>query len=189
MGAPSLNLFVGLVNLTLDQWKMIDTDQWDNGSLTVSEPRNYGSASGSGSTLAINGTAFSSPGTAGRYRVTWDGRNPDNVKYEMSPANEMRVVGNGIQGVPDWNPGASPQMTYNGNGVWTITLNLVGSREIKFLAGNDWPGNLDYEDNGAAAAAGTRKIKWEGGNNFSTPAVSGTYTITLNEHLQTVKIQ
>jgi len=38
-----------------------------------------------------------------------------------------------MQGVPDWNPGASPQMTYSGNGVWTITLNLLAGKEIKFL--------------------------------------------------------
>jgi hypothetical protein len=99
----------------------------------------------------------------------------------------MRVVGNGMTGVPDWNPGSSPQMTYQGNGVWTITLGLVGGKEIKFLSGNDW-GAFDYEDNGTTGIAGERKIRWEGGNNFSTPAASGTYTIRLDENKQTVKI-
>jgi hypothetical protein len=101
----------------------------------------------------------------------------------------MRVVGDGIQGVPDWNPGASPQMTYAGNGVWTITITLVGGKDIKFLAGNDW-GAFDYEDNsGGSTATGTpRKIKWEGGNNFKTPTTTGSYTITLNEYTQTVTI-
>lgn len=93
----------------------------------------------------------------------WDGRDVDNIKYEMSPATEMRVVGDGMQGVNAWDPGASPQMTYNGNGVWSITLTLVAGKDIKFLAGNAW-GAFDYEDNsGGSTATGTpRKIKWEG---------------------------
>ena len=101
----------------------------------------------------------------------------------------MRLVGDGIQGVPDWNPGASPQMTYSGNGVWTLTIALKADKSIKFLAGNDW-GAFDYEDNsGQSQATGTpRKIKWDGGPDFKTPAAAGTYTITLNENTQTVTI-
>ena len=80
-------------------------------------------------------------------------------------------------------------MTYAGNGVWTITLALLANKEIKFLAGNDW-GAFDYEDNsGQSQALGTpRPINWDGGPNFRTPATAGTYTITLNENLQTVTI-
>lgn len=187
MGAPAKNLFLGITNFTTGGWKLIDNNQWNNGDINVLNTRSYGSAGGSGSTMLINDANMPDISTAGRYRVIWDGRNVDNIKYEMSPATEMRVVGNGIQGVPDWNPGASPQMTYSGNGVWTITLTLVGNKEIKFLAGNDW-GAFDYEDNGAGGAPGTRNIKWEGGSNFSTPATTGSYTITLNEYTQKVTI-
>jgi hypothetical protein len=35
-------------------------------------------------------------------------RDVKNMKYQISPATEMRVVGNGLTGVPEWNPGASP---------------------------------------------------------------------------------
>lgn len=188
MGNSATNLFVGVTDFTTGGWKLIDHNDWNNGDITVTNARSYGSTGGSGSTMVINDANMPDIATAGRYRVIWDGRNVDNIKYEMSPATEMRVVGNGIQGVPDWNPGASPQMTYAGNGVWTLTVNLVGSREIKFLAGNDW-GAFDYEDNGDAGVANTRKIKWEGGSNFSTPATSGSYTITLDEKAQTVRIQ
>lgn len=189
MGAPAKNLFVGLTNFTADGWKLIDNNQWNNGDLTIANTRSYGSAGGSGSTLEVNGANMPNITTAGRYRVIWDGRNVDNVKYEISPANEMRVVGNGIQGVPDWNPGASPQMTYGGNGIWTITLTLVANKEIKFLAANDW-GAFDYEDNsgGSQATGVARPIKWEGGGNFNTPTTTGTYTIILNENTQTVTI-
>jgi len=191
MGAPSNNLFVGVTDFTTDGWKLIDDSVWNNGSNAVNETRSYGSAGGSGSTMVVNGDNFPNISTAGRYRVIWDGRNPNNIKYEISPATEMRLVGNGIDqaGVNDWDPPTSPQMTYAGNGVWTITINLKANRDIKFLAGNAW-GAFDYEDNsGGSNAVGTaRKIKWEGGDNFKTPAAAGSYTITLNEKTQTVTI-
>lgn len=191
MGAPATNLFVGLTNLTVDGWKLIDNDSWNTGSNLVDETRSYGTPLPSGSTLEINGANFANPPSAGRYRVIWDGRNVDNTKYEMSPANEMRLVGDGINvpGVNDWDPPTSPQMTYSGNGVWTITIALKANKDIKFLAGNAW-GAFDYEDDsGQSQALGTpRKIKWEGGNNFKTPTVAGTYTITLNEYTQRVTI-
>lgn len=189
MGLAATNLFVGLTNLTTDQWKMIDNDAWNNGSNTISETRSYGTSEGSGSSPEVNGGNFNAPGSAGRYRVIWDGRDRDNIKYEMSPATEMRVVGNGIDGVPDWSPGASPQMTYSGNGVWTITLDLKANQSIKFLAGNDW-GAFDYEDQSGTADLGVdRRISWSsGGSDFKTPTVAGNYTITLNEYTQTVRI-
>jgi hypothetical protein len=93
----------------------------------------------------------------------------------------MRVVGNGIQGVAEWNPGASPQMTYIGSGKWQITLNLIGGKNFKFLSGNDW-GAFDYED------AGGGKINYDGGGDFATPPVSGSYTITLDEYNGTYTI-
>jgi starch-binding outer membrane protein SusE/F len=190
MANAGKNLFIGVSTFTNGGgWKLIDNDQWDSGSQLVDETRSYGSTGGDGSTLAVNGSNFNDFATPGRYRVIWDGRDVNNVKYNFSPATEMRVVGNGMTGVPDWNPGASPQMTYAGNGVWTRTLVLDANEEIKFLAGNDW-GAFDYEDNsGQSQATGVaKKIQWENGPNFRTPTTAGTYTITLNENTQTVTI-
>ncbi len=191
LGAAATNLFVGLTDLTVDGWKLIDNDAWNSGSNTVDETRSYGATGGSGSTMEVNGANFPNPSSAGRYRAIWDGRNPDNIKYEFSPATEMRLVGNGIDvvGVNDWDPPTSPQMIYMGNGVWTITIALEANKDVKFLAGNAW-GAFDYEDNsGGSQALGTpRPIKWEGGDNFKTPTVAGTYTITLNENTQRVTI-
>lgn len=189
MGAPANNLFVGLTDFTAGGWKMIDNDTWNDGSNSVAETRSYGSAGGDGSTMEVNGPNFPDITTTGRYRVIWDGRNVDNIKYFISPATEMRLVGNGINqaGVNDWDPASSPQMTYAGNGVWTITIALKANMEIKFVAGNAW-GAFDYEDAGTGTGAGVRKIKWEGGDNFKTPATAGTYTITLDEKTQTATI-
>jgi hypothetical protein len=189
MGAPATNLFVGLTDFTTDGWKLIDSSAWNDGSNTAGETRSYGSTGGDGSTMEVNGANFPNITTAGRYRVIWDGRDVNNIKYFISPATEMRLVGDGITGVNAWDPPTSPQMTYMGNGVWTITISLVANKDIKFLAANNW-GAFDYEDNsGQSQAVGTpRKIKWEGGNNFKTPTVAGTYTITLDEKAQTVTI-
>lgn len=189
MGNAGTNLFIGITNFTSGGWKLIDNNQWNNGSNAVDETRSYGTPNASGGTMEVNGANFNDFASAGRYRLIWDGRDRNNIKYSSSPGTEMRVVGNGMTGVPDWNPGASPQMTYSGNGVWTITLALDANEEIKFLAGNDW-GAFDYEDaSGGSQSVGTpRKIQWEGGPNFRTPTTAGTYTITLNETLQTVTI-
>ncbi len=171
-----------------DEGKLHDGSAGSPWTFGVKEDRWWGDAGGgkldndgNGGNLAAN--------SAPRTRFIWDGTNGQQVKWEKSPAIEMRVVGDGMNGVPAWNPGASPQMTYTSNGIWTITLSLIANKEIKFLAGNDW-GAFDYEDNsGQSQATGTpRAIKWDGGNNFKTPVASGTYTITLNEHTQTVTI-
>ncbi|HZH96032.1 MAG TPA: SusE domain-containing protein [Flavisolibacter sp.] len=189
MGLAATNLFVGVTDFTADGWKLIDHNDWNNSDLTVTNARSYGAAGASGTSLEVNGANMPNITTAGRYRVIWDGRDVNNVKYEMSSATQMRVVGDGINqaGVNDWDPPTSPQMTYSGNGVWTITIALKAGKDFKFVAGNAW-GAFDYEDAGAGTGTGVRKIKWEGGDNFKTPAAAGTYTITLNEKTQTVTI-
>jgi starch-binding outer membrane protein SusE/F len=162
-----------------DEFKLHEGPEWDNS--TPNKTRWWGKGASAG-VLDLDGNggnlvASSTP----RIRVIWDGTDPQQVKYDISNAFEMRVVGNGIQGVAEWTPGVSPQMNYLGNGKWQITLNLIGGKDIKFLAGNDW-GVLDYED------AGGGKIKYEGGDNFKTPAASGSYTITLDEYNGTYTI-
>ncbi|WP_153800935.1 SusE domain-containing protein [Foetidibacter luteolus] len=189
LGNVGTNLFLGVTDLAADGWKLIDNDQWNNGSNAVDETRSYGSSGSSGSELEVNGANFPNVTSAGRYRVIWDGRNVDKVVYEMTPATEMRIVGDGIDGVNAWDPGASPQMTYMGKGKWQLTLKLLGGKDIKFLAGNAW-GAFDYEDNsgGSNATGVARKTKWDGGDNFKTPAAGGTYTVVLDEQAQTVTI-
>jgi hypothetical protein len=171
-----------------DAFKFHDGPVWDNG--TPDKARWWGDAGNGNLDVDGNGGDIVA-NTSPRTRLIWDGTNGQQVKYEKSPAAEMRVVGDGINqpGVNDWDPGSSPQMTYTGNGVWTISITLKANKEIKFLAGNAW-GAFDYEDNsGGANTLGTpRPIQWTGGGNFKTPAVAGTYTITLNEYTQTVTV-
>ncbi len=189
MGLVRRDQFIGVNDFNADGWKMIDNNDWNSGNVDITNNRSYGSSGGDGSPLEVNGANMPNVTSAKRYRVIWDGTNPNSIKYFMNPATEMRVVGDGINqaGVLDWNPGSSPQMTYNGNGIWQISITLKANKSIKFLAGNDW-GAFDYEDDGAGVGAGVRKLKWNGGDNFNTPSTAGTYTITLNEKAGTVTI-
>ena len=175
-----------------EEFKFHDGPVWDNGSADKARWWGLGTAAG---LLDVdgNGANLKAP-AAPRTRAIWDGTDPQNVKYDLSPAVEMRVVGDGIQGAAvDWDPPTSPQMTYAGNGKWTITMALKAGKSIKFLAGNAW-GAFDYEDvgdNGSVPGQVKRKIHFDNpsGTNFSTPAAAGTYTITLDEHAGTVNIQ
>ncbi len=174
------NKFLIVTNSAVgNAFKLHDGTEWDNS--TPAKARWWGLGNGAGN-LDVDGnggnlTASSTP----RTRVIWDGTNPQQVKYEMYPAVEMRVVGDGLQGVNQWDPPTSPTMTYVGNGRWQITLNLLANKSFKFVAGNAW-GAFDYED----ATGG--KIKWDGGGDFKTPATAGSYTITLDEHAGTYSI-
>jgi hypothetical protein len=187
MGFASTNLFVGITNVQQNgEFKMLDNSDWPNGNLNYTRDYEDG---GNGKLNENGGPNFMWTGATGNVRFIWDYRDVKNPKYIMNTAAEMRVVGDGMLGVNQWDPGTSPQMTYTGNGKWQITLNLIGGKDIKFVAGNAW-GAFDYEDaSGGVSTTGTaRKISWDGGPNFKTPAASGSYTIILDEYAQTVTI-
>ncbi len=186
MGYLGVNKFIYLTNMnTNDEFKFHDGNDWVNP--TNNSNRWFAVDNANGDKMVVDpGSGFGSfkwTGANGRMRAIWDGSDPLNLKYSLSPASEMRVVGNGmnIPGVNDWDPGTSPQMTYLGNGVWSATLALKAGMEIKFVAGNTW-NVFDYED------AGGGKIQYDGGPNFITPSTAGTYTITLNEQTGTYSI-
>ncbi|HEX2684843.1 MAG TPA: SusE domain-containing protein, partial [Ferruginibacter sp.] len=177
---PNKFLIIANSNGT-DEFKLHDGPVWDNS--TADKARWWGIGSQPG-LLDVDGNGANlKASTTPRTRVIWDGTDPQQLKYELSPADQMRIVGDAIDvaGVNQWDPGTSPQMTYIGNGKWQLTLKLFGNKEFKFLSGNAW-GALDYED------AGGGKIKWDGGPNFKTPATGGTYTVTLDEHTGTYTI-
>ncbi len=196
MNYTAVNRFILLANMnTNDEFKFHDGNDWNNSANNLH--RWFAVNPSNGKMVIDPGSGFDNfkwTGANGRMRSIWDGSDPTNPTYHLTLASEMRVVGDGMTAGPVWSPGGSPTMTYTGNGVWTITLGLLANKEIKFLSGNDWPSPtnrvLDYEDNsGQSNATGVpRSIRWDGGNNFKTPATSGTYTITLNEYTQTVTI-
>ncbi len=185
MNYLGVNKFILLADMNNnDEFKFHDGNDWNNSTNILN--RWFAVDNNNGGRMVIDpGSGYDNfkwTGTSGRVRAIWDGRDATNIQYSLTPAAQMRVVGNGmnIPGVNDWDPPTSPQMTYLGNGVWTATLALKPG-EIKFLAGDAW-GAFDYED------AGNGKIKWDGGPNFNTPSVMGTYTIRLDEHTGTYSI-
>jgi hypothetical protein len=167
MGYITTNLFLGITTVSSGgPFKPLDNNDWPNGA--VDYTRDY--EDGGGGKMVENGSEnFTWTGATGPVRFIWDTRDVKNPRYIIN--------------------GASPQMNYIGSGKWTITLNLITGKDIKFLAGNDW-GAFDYEDNsGGSTGVGTpRSIRWDGSENFKTPASSGTYTITLDEYAGTVTI-
>jgi len=164
----SLNKFLGLYDFGGGGWKMIDNDQWNNGSFAVDETRSYGSNGPTGSTLDVN--AENMPDiVAGVSRVIWDGTDPNNIKYELYQG--LRVVG-AFQG---WDPSTAPDMTYQGNGVWKTTITLPAG-EFKFVSANGW----DYNYGGSGG------VLSRNGGNLNVGA--GTYTITVDEYNQTYTI-
>ncbi len=183
------NRFMIITDMTAgDIFKFHDGPAWDNS--TVDKARWWGKGASDGLLdYTGNGDNLENTGSTGRVRAIWDGTELQVVKYILNSAAQMRVVGDGIQGVNAWDPGASPQMTYMGDGKWQITLDLVAGKDIKFLAGDAW-GAFDYEDaSGGSTATGTPKpMRWDGSDNFKTPATSGSYTIVLDEYAQTVTI-
>lgn len=179
MNYVDVNKFIYITNMnTNDEFKFHDGNDWNNSANNLH--RWFAVDEANGNKMVIDpGSGYQNfkwTGASGRMRSTWDGSNTTNLQFSLTPATEMRVVGNGmnIPGVNDWDPSTSPQMIYAGDGVWTATIALKPG-EIKFLSGDAW-GAFDYED------AGGGKIKWDGSANFVTPATAGIYTITLNEY-------
>ncbi len=186
MSYLDVNKFIYLASMNSnDEFKFHDGNDWDNS--TNSLHRWFSVDNNNGGKMVVDpGSGYDNfkwTGASGRMRAIWNGSNPLNLKYDLTPASEMRVVGDGmnIAGVSDWDPPTSPQMVYQGNGVWKATLVLKAGKNIKFLSGNAW-GAFDYED------GGNGKIIWDGNNNFNTPGTAGTYTITLNEYNGTYSI-
>lgn len=165
----STDNFLGVYDFGGGGWKMIDNDQWNDGSFAVDETRSYGSNGGSGSTLDVNSENMPDI-VAGVSRVIWDGTNPDNVKYELYQG--LRVVG-AFQG---WDPSTAPDMTYQGNGVWKTTITLPAG-EFKFVSANGWDFNY----------GGTGGVLSRNGGNLNVSG--GTYTITVDEYNQTYTIE
>ena len=76
--------------------------------------------------------------------------------------------------------GSSTPMTYNATTKkWTITMPLIGGKECKFRANNDWGINLGkFDTTKTGVDYGGSAMSYGGGN--IAIATSGTYTITLD---------
>lgn len=184
MGFIGTNKFLGIYNFGAGGWKMIDNNQWNDGSNSVSETRSYGSSDGT--TLSVNGPNMPAITTAGFYRLIWDGTNIKSITYTSLPGT-LYLIGDATAGGWDNNNAALPAMTYQGNGVWQITgVPLTGGKQFKFLLEKGtWNYNYGGPDPNTNALAGGSIT--EGGGNIQVP-VTGTYTVTLDEYKRTYTV-
>ncbi|WP_183574056.1 SusE domain-containing protein [Mucilaginibacter sp. X5P1] len=127
---------------------------------------NYGD--GGNGTLTTDGNAggigYSS---AGVYLLD---ANTSALTYSASLISSMGIIGPATPG--GWN--ASTAMTYNGNFVWSITINLIGSQPLKFRANDAW--TINY---GPAVDALTGVLQFNNPGAI-TIASDGNYTVTID---------
>lgn len=142
-------------NNATPEFKMVKGNNWGAGD--------FGSA---GAGLLGNGGAnLTLSNGAGVYLVR---ANTQNMTWSNTKITTWGIIGNATPG--DW--GASTPMTFNAaDGSWSLTVNLVGGREMKFRANNDWGINLGDD------SPRDNKPEYNGGNIPIT--LDGNYTITL----------
>lgn len=179
-GLIARNKFLILTNMSAsDIFKFHDGPEWNNSAPDKARWWGKGSAPGL-LDLDGNGDNLTAEPGAGIVRAIWDGTNPQQVKYELSKG-QLRVVGAAPE-FGSWNPDNALNMTYQGNGIWKVTVTIANASEFKFVSSQGW--SYNYGGTGGSANSGSLV---PGGNNLSKPA--GTYTITVDEYNQTYTIQ
>jgi hypothetical protein len=151
--------YEGYINITdgsPHEFKMVKGNNWGAGD--------FGSAGGSN--LGNGGANLAIVGAAGVYYIK---ANTQNMTWSYTRIATWGIIGDATPG--GW--GGSTPMTFNaGTGTWTITANLLGGKEMKFRANDDWAINLG--DDGPR----DNKPDYNGGN--IPIALDGNYTITLD---------
>lgn len=127
---------------------------------------NYGD--GGNGTLSTNGNANGiGYSAAGVYLLD---ANTSALTYSASLISSMGVIGPATPG--GWN--TSTDMTYKGNFVWSITLNLLGNNPLKFRANEAW--DINY---GPAVDALTGVLQFNNPGAITIPS-DGNYTVTID---------
>lgn len=148
-------IFEGVFEFQIGGWKYRGTDDWavnfgDNGADGIPE---YG-----GDNIPMT--------EAGWYEVTLDLSVPR--EYKISHMN-WGIIGDATPG--GW--GTDTNMSWDAaNQVWTITVDLIGGKQLKFRGKDDWAYN--YGDNGADGS-----LEKDGSN--IDIAESGNYTVTFSK--------
>jgi len=105
--------------------------------------------------------------TAGVYLLD---ANTSALTYSASLISSMGIIGPATPG--GWN--SSTDMTYKGNYVWSITLNLLGNNPLKFRANEAW--DINY---GPAVDALTGVLQFNNPGAITIPT-DGNYTVTID---------
>lgn len=149
-----------IFNHATPAFKIVKGNNWSAGD--------YG---GTGAGVLTNGGSditlpSGGPGLTGLYRLR---ANTTSMTWSAVKINTFGIIGDATPA--GW--GASTPMIFNpANGSWSLTVDLVGGKFMKFRANNDWA--INFGDNTPADG----KPEYDGDN--IPVALSGNYTITLN---------
>ncbi len=113
---------------------------------------------------------------AGYYRVTASIPATGAKTYTTTLISTWGIIGDATPG--GW--GGSTPLTYNATTKkWTATMALIGGKQCKFRANNDWGINLGkFDASKTGTSFGGDTMSYDGGN--IDVATSGTYTVTLD---------
>lgn len=123
---------------------------------------------------------FRMTGETGFYRVTV---NMNAKTVEMEPVDEpvMYMTGAGIGGWDQPGTGASVEMTFVQDGVFTATTDFINGEAFRFFGQADWsPDSYNYPYFSDGTVTDLLEDAQDGDNNFKVVAESGSYTITVN---------
>lgn len=154
------NNYEGYINFNnaSPEFKLVKGNNWGAGD--------FGDAGGG--KLSNGGNNLKLTQGAGMYLLK---ANTQAMTWSAIKINTWGIIGDATPG--GW--GSSTPMTLNANGTYTLTANLVGGKELKFRANDDWGINLG--DN--KAGGGPDGIPEYNGDNIAI-AASGSYLITLD---------
>lgn len=134
---------------------------------------------------ADNAGNFKFTGETGWYAVTADFANSDLTiaPYENGSVYtydypNIYLVGAYNTTDPEWNPGASPKMTRESEGVYTLEVILKDGANFKFINQQDWNG-LDWADADSNGNSGVLAPKGKN-NNIAFDGADKAYNVTLD---------
>lgn len=125
------------------------------------------------------------------------GNGGGNGGVNLGGLNSLALVGSGIPGVAEWNPGdAAGDMTKVSDGVYTKVIAVTAGAAMTFkIAGNDaWDDNYNFGagEDGVSVALGTKISLTNGGGSKDitfTPAADGNVKFTVDLNAMTVLVE
>ncbi|MDB5192553.1 MAG: hypothetical protein JWQ96_2116 [Segetibacter sp.] len=147
--------FIDFGTTAAPEFKMVKGNDWSAGD--------YGGSTGT----LTNGGGNLMLSSGGVHFIT---ANTTTMKWTSAKINSWGLIGDAIA-VTEWN--SDKDMTYNAlTKTWSITLDLIGGKNIKFRANDAWDINLGDAGNDGKPDLGV--------NDNIPVATSGNYTVTLD---------
>ena len=186
MTYQGVNRFIAFANMTNgDPFKFHDGNDWNNSG--ANNDKWFGPA-GTNILKVDDGSLSNVVNSAptGMMRAFFDASDVKNIKYSTTQGKIFLVGGDAALGGWNNSPSAAlPEMTYLGNGKWTITLTIGAASQFKFIVEKGvWGYQYGYNGGGT--------VKWRNGDSdpdgTNINISAGVHTITLDEYNLTYSI-